>query len=220
LIQAATKLPGNSFHITVSGDTAEAILLHTPSNKFVLINGMKDGSALRSFLDERLPFYDRIPDMILVQPSSISPDSLVGIPITKVKGEIYITGQIQSDTLHTWIDSGNGDTFSMNIGDQLDLGSGIILSILETGEKSSLTQISLGDYRINIGFGELKHPGLCMANILISDQGHTECANTQLLVTPARDWKSGNHIDISSMDWVKLAIQDDSLFISAPKGTK
>jgi hypothetical protein len=220
LIQTATRLPNRLLQLTISGDRAETILIQTPSNQYILINGMKNGSMLRSFLDDRLPFYDRIPDSILILPSKNRPDGLKEIPIAKVDQKVFIVGQAGSETVQDWIGPDPANSLSLKHGDQLDLGNGITLKVLAFDEESSLTRIIFGKNRIHISYGELKHPEICMANILISDQAHTECANTQVLVTPARDWNTGNHIDISSLNWVRLRIRGDDLFISAPNHLK
>jgi competence protein ComEC len=55
----------------------EAILIHTPDNKFALIDGGLDATALATELDTRLPFWQHTLDMVVM--TSPRQDELVGL---------------------------------------------------------------------------------------------------------------------------------------------
>jgi len=213
LIQAASRLPNKKLQITISGPEAKSILIQTPDNQFILINGEKDKVKLRTFLDSSLPFYNRRPDAILVLPSGNSPDGIADPSISGKNSHIYLAGNPQSDVIAVLREENLGEVHNVLVGDRLEIGDGIQIEVLSIGEDSSLTALSWASNTMNIAFGEVDSPILCHVNILISDKAHPECASTKVIVSPGRDWKSENHVDLSKNDWVKLIIDDSDLWI-------
>ena len=213
LIQAASRLPKDKLQITISGPEAESILIQTPDDQHILINGQKDRMKLRGFLDSRLPFYNRRPGAIIVLPSENSPDGIVDPSISGKKSQIYFAGNPRSDELATIKEEKLAEVQNILIGDRLEIGDGILFELIFIGEKNSLSTLSWASYRMNIAYGDVTSPLLCQSNILISDKAHPECTSTQVIVSPGREWKSANHIDLTSSEWVKLIIEGSDLWI-------
>lgn len=147
--RAAADLPDGKLHLTLldvgSGD---AVLIESPTGRFVLLNGGPSSIALSDALGRRLPLFPRALDVVLV--AGDADDQLMGLagiadrfPI----GALLIAAPPSGRPFAAIVEdvSRAGRPFApIAPGGRLDLGGGAHLEVLATGEHGSVLRLVHG----------------------------------------------------------------------------
>ena len=147
---------------TIIGNRVHAILIQTPAHQDILIDGGPSPQAIGLELGEKLPFWDRTIDLvILTHPHT---DHLIGLVEVlqryKVKQVLYPDLDYDSPLYDEWLSLIKEKDIKYTIaqaGQQIDLGEGVVIKVLnpqepplsdtqsDTDNNGAVLRLSMGD---------------------------------------------------------------------------
>jgi len=166
LVWRATLLaPDGRLHLTVldvgSGD---ALLVQSPTGRYLLVDGGPSPSQLSDALGRRLPYGERL-DWLLVAGGSEEqlaalPALIERVPPEEVLWAGPITGSQAARRLQELFSQGQIQPVPAESGHILDLGDGARLEVLAVGPRGATLLLEWGDFRallpLGIDFDSLK----------------------------------------------------------------
>ena len=137
---AATTMPDDNLRISfLDIGQGDAILIQTPAHQNILIDGGPSPQAISLELGKKLPFWDRTIDLVvLTQPHADHVTGLVEVlQRYKVKQVLYADLDFESDIYDEWlrlIKEKNIKCTIAQAGQQIDLGKGVVIEVLNPPE--------------------------------------------------------------------------------------
>jgi len=137
---AAATMPDDNLRISfLDIGQGDAILIQTPAHQDILIDGGPSSQAISLELGKKLPFWDRTIDLVvLTQPHADHVTGLVEVlQRYKVKQVLYADLDFESDIYDEWlrlIKEKNIKCTIAQAGQQIDLGKGVVIEVLNPPE--------------------------------------------------------------------------------------
>ncbi len=153
LWRAALSLPDGRLHLTfLDVGSADAVLIRTPSGRWVLINGGPSANTLSEALGKRFsPFEQRL-DWLIV--ASTQQDQLAGLPWVLERyppRAVLWAGLPQashaSQTLDRWLTDQRIPVTFAEAGQVLDLGQGAQIEVIASGRRGAVLLVSWRSFR-------------------------------------------------------------------------
>jgi len=160
---AAATMPDDNLHVSfLDVGEGDAILIQTPAHQDILVDGGPSPQAIGLELGEKLPFWDRTIDLvILTHPHT---DHLIGLVEVlqryKVKQVLYPDLDYDSPLYDEWLSLIKEKDIKYTIaqaGQQIDLGEGVAIKVLnpqepllsdtqsDTDNNGAVLRLSMGD---------------------------------------------------------------------------
>lgn len=133
---AVLSMPDNKLHVSILDvGQGDAILIQTPNHQDILIDGGPSPKAIDLELSKQLPFWDRTIDLvILTQPQADHVSGLIEVLQNYKVTQVYEPAiDYESNTYRQWlglIETKDIKHENVNAGQQIDLGDGIMLAVL------------------------------------------------------------------------------------------
>jgi competence protein ComEC len=132
-------LPDGRLHVVfLDVGQGDAIFIHTPSGRQVLIDGGPSETVLLSQLGRQMPFWDRTLDVVLLTHPDL--DHITGlVPVLEryqVETVIHRQVELDSETYDYWlqlVEAEGADVYRGEIGLQLNLDRGLEMLVLHPG---------------------------------------------------------------------------------------
>lgn len=156
----AVDAPDGKLHITLlDGKNAGAVLVETPSGRFLLINGGEDRNELVSAVHRQLPVHHRKVDLlVLAAEKSSGLLALTGaLPLMDIGNVLQVGPLPESRTAEGFFavaESGGVTIRNANPGDRLNLGGGAALVVEQASEKQRLLSITWQDFSLLLVYGD------------------------------------------------------------------
>lgn len=143
-------IPDGNLHLTLL-DSEGTVLLQTPGGNTVLVGGGSSPSHLNQVLGQMLPPHDYALNLLIVgSPTRDDLNGLTGvlkrIPVEMVLWGIDLEANQTTATVHALLVENGASRQSMQAGQSIDLGDGIILSVLRVGERGSVLWLEWGNF--------------------------------------------------------------------------
>ncbi len=133
---AILNFPDDKLHVSVLDvGQGDAILIQTPAHQNILIDGGPSPSAIDLELSEKLPFWDRKIDLvILTEPQADHVTGLIEVLRKYTVYQVYETGlDCESTAYQQWLDMTKTQSIKREIAysqQQIELGEGIRIQVL------------------------------------------------------------------------------------------
>ncbi|MBE3037932.1 MAG: ComEC/Rec2 family competence protein, partial [Chloroflexi bacterium] len=231
------RAPDGRLHLTVlGGEDGPAVFLQTPGGSNLLVNGVKESSALSSALGRRLsPLTRQLGVLILTDPA---PGIMAGLPAALERfpaQQAYISQGLPASSalagLQTSLKQQNTLVNVLEMGQVLDLGSGIRLRALDSSEQGMALLLEYGSFRALLpgGFSlaglekRTDWPGKIDLLILnqkdLPDQPAASWSqfpvtavvfsgNKPATIAPASTW-----LDLAQRDWVSIVTDGQKMWV-------
>ena len=157
--RAAAAVPDERLHITfLDVGSADAVLIKTPTGKYVLINGGPSVTTLADELGRRLPTFNRKLDWLIV--ASTEEDDIAALPrvIERYPPDAVLwsgntqasfsSGVLNEDLVVSDINVLNAEPEQV-----LDLGDGSTLRVLTAGPRGAIVLVEWGNFRALLPIG-------------------------------------------------------------------
>jgi beta-lactamase superfamily II metal-dependent hydrolase len=156
--QAAFALPDGRLHLTLLSSAPPAsLLVQTSTGRAVLINGGADSPQLSQSLSQKLPFFSRRLDYLVVASTDKNalqalPAVLNNLPTAAVLWNRSLTNSQAAQNLEISLNDNTIPVTLMSTGDSLDLGDGAQLIVLEADESGTLLLLYWRSFRALLPF--------------------------------------------------------------------
>jgi len=151
--------PDEYLHLTLL-DAAGTVLIQTPNGHAVLIGGGPSNAQLRQNLDQMLPAQDRSIDLLVV--GSTTQDDLVALsgmiaysPVERTLWGVDVEANTTTRVLFGHFLDNNVPMIQLEVGQCVELGEGIILRTLWTGEKGALMWLEWNNFSALLPTGKI-----------------------------------------------------------------
>ena len=157
--RAALSASDGCLHLTLLDvGTGDALLIQTPSGRYVLINGGPSASLLSDGLGRRLaPFHRELDWLIVASPTrdqiDALPRTLERFPPNNVLWAGPSSADRSVDYLRETLTIMGVPIALAENGHTLDLGDGAALSVLATGKRGAILLLEWGDFRALLPLG-------------------------------------------------------------------
>ena len=157
--RAAVAIPDRLLHITfLDVGSADAVLIKTPSGKYVLVNGGPSVTTLSDELGRRLPSFNRKLDWLVV--AGTEEDDVAALPrvIERYPPDAVVwSGNTQasfsSRVLNEYLTVQSIPVENVEANQVLDLGDGATLRVLTTGPRGAVLLIQWQSFRALLPIG-------------------------------------------------------------------
>jgi len=157
--RAAVAIPDRLLHITfLDVGSADAVLIKTPSGKYVLVNGGPSVTTLSDELGRRLPSFNRKLDWLVV--AGTEEDDVAALPrvIERYPPDAVVwSGNTQasfsSRVLNEYLTVQSIPVENVEANQMLDLGDGATLRVLTTGPRGAVLLIEWQSFRALLPIG-------------------------------------------------------------------
>ena len=157
--RAAVAIPDRLLHITfLDVGSADAVLIKTPSGKYVLVNGGPSVTTLSDELGRRLPSFNRKLDWLVV--AGTEEDDVAALPrvIERYPPDAVVwSGNTQasfsSRVLNEYLTVQSIPVENVEANQMLDLGDGATLRVLTTGPRGAVLLIQWQSFRALLPIG-------------------------------------------------------------------
>jgi competence protein ComEC len=157
--RAAVAIPDRLLHITfLDVGSADAVLIKTPSGKYVLVNGGPSVTTLSDELGRRLPSFNRKLDWLVV--AGTEDDDVAALPrvIERYPPDaVAWSGNTQasfsSRVLNEYLTDQSIPVENVEAGQVLDLGGGAMLRVLTAGPRGAVLLIEWQSFRALLPIG-------------------------------------------------------------------
>jgi competence protein ComEC len=186
---AAFRVPDGRLHLVfLDAGSADAVLIQTPSGRFILVNGGSSPSNLASDLGRRLPAFDRRIDWLVVastqeQQVSALPRILDRFPLENVLWAGNLDASLSARELDLWLAENRISVTPAFSNAILDLGEGARLEVLSVSPRGAVLLVEWQGFRALLPVGlnldtlaELKD-GKAIGSVtalLLADSGSTQ----------------------------------------------
>ena len=138
--------------------SGEAVLIQSPTGRFVLINGGPSPLRLSDSLGRRLPFFHRQLDYLIVSgPGEGKLDGLPRVVEQYPPGEVLWAGPSSADygarRLRQVLEGQGVSITPAETGQTLELGAGANLHVLVAGKRGAVLLLEWGDFRALLPLG-------------------------------------------------------------------
>lgn len=179
--------PDGRLHLTLLDiGSGEALLIQSPTGRYVLVNGGNSPSRLSDGLGRRLPLFDRRLDYLLVaapgdEQIGALADTLLRFPPVAVLWAGPTAGNTEARFLQRALSERGLRVQAAESGQVLELGGGARLEVLAVGSRGAVLLLEYGNFRallpLGIDFELLEtlqdHPRLAEpAALLLADSGY------------------------------------------------
>lgn len=185
--RASTTEGDGKFHVIfLDAGSADAVLIQTPEGRNILINGGATASDLSTELGNRLPFFSRKLDWLII--ASTQEDEVAALPrvVERYKPEnVLWSGNEQASfsarLLDQYFSSENIPVTRAEVGQKLELGGGASIEVKAAGPRGSVLLIQDGSFRalLPIGVDDSTFESLEYGNVigkvdvlLLADSGY------------------------------------------------
>ena len=157
--RAAVSLPDRRLHVTfLNVGSADAVLIQTPSGKYVLVNGGPSVTKLSDELGRRMPVFNRKLDWLVV--ASTDENQVAALPRILDRyppDQVLWSGNAQASfsslVLKEYLTTNQIPIMSAKAGDVLDLGDGGTLKVLTVGMRGAVLLIEYKNFRALLPVG-------------------------------------------------------------------
>ena len=157
--RAALSVPDNRLHITfLDVGSADAVLIKTPTGKYVLINGGASVTNLSDELGRRLPAFNRQLDWLVV--ASTEEDDVAALPRVIERyppDQVLWSGNreasFSSRVLNEYLSLQDIQVTNAEPEQVLELGAGATLRVLTTGPRGAVLLIEWNNFRALLPIG-------------------------------------------------------------------
>lgn len=157
--RAAFAAPDGRLHLTfLDAGSADAVLIQTPTGRYVLVNGGLSPSRLSDALGRRLPPYTSRLDYLVI--ASTQEDQVGALPRTLERfppQAVLWAGKVEASYSARQLDEWLADqpiTLTRAVpGSGLDLGQGARLTVLATGPRGAVLLVEWGGFRALLPIG-------------------------------------------------------------------
>jgi len=157
--RAAISLPDRLLHVTfLDVGSADAILIQTPSGKYVLINGGASVTTLADELGRRLPVFNRKMDWLVI--ASTDEEQVAALPRVLERyppDAVLWSGNDQASfsslVLKEYLTVNAIQVKNAEVDDVLDLGDGGTLRLLTAGSRGAVLLIEYKNFRAVLPVG-------------------------------------------------------------------
>jgi competence protein ComEC len=157
--RAAAAVPDERLHITfLDVGSADAVLIKTPTGKFVLINGGPSVTTLADELGRRLPTFNRKLDWLIV--ASTEEEDIAALPrvIERYPPDAVLwSGNTQasfsSGVLNEYFTGSDINVLNAEPEQLLELGDGATLRVLTIGPRGAVLLVEWGNFRALLPIG-------------------------------------------------------------------
>jgi competence protein ComEC len=157
--RAAAALPDQYLHITfLDVGSADAVLIKTPTGKYVLINGGPSVTTLADELGRRLPAFNRKLDWLVVagtdeEDVAALPRVIERYPPDAVLWSGNTQASFSSGVLNEYLATSDIDVLNAEPEQVLDLGDGATLRVLTTGPRGAVLLVEWENFRTLLPIG-------------------------------------------------------------------
>lgn len=153
------NLPDGRLHVTfLNVGTADAVLIRTPNGRSILINGGSSPSLLSDQLGRRLPPFERELDYLVI--ASTQSNQLKALPTIlhrfPPKSALWAGSRdasYEAAELNKWLTDHAVRIKFSEVGDELDLGEGARLRILDVSTRGSVLLVEWKTFRAVLPIG-------------------------------------------------------------------
>jgi len=138
--------------------SSDAVLIKTPTGRFVLINGGASPSALADALGRRIPPFSRGIDYLVV--ASTQENQVAALPRTleQYRPKLVLwsgnnQASFSSQLLGTWLTQNRVPLRLARPGDALDLGGGAKLTVLAVSARGAILSVEMGGFKALLPVG-------------------------------------------------------------------
>jgi competence protein ComEC len=157
--RAASTIPDGHLHMTfLDVGSADAVLIKTPTGKYVLINGGPSVTTLADELGRRLPAFNRKLDWLIV--AGTDEDDVAALPrvIERYPPDAVLwSGNTQasfsSGVLNEYFAVSDINVLNAEPEQVLELGDGATLRVLTTGPRGAVLLVEWGNFRAVLPIG-------------------------------------------------------------------
>ena len=157
--RAAMAIPDRLLHVTfLDVGSADAVLIKTPTGKYVLIDGGPSVTTLSDELGRRLPAFNRKLDWLVV--GATEEDDVAALPrvIERYPPDTVLwsgnrEASFSSRVLNEYLSLQNMDVIDMEPDQTLDLGGGATLRVLTTGPRGAVLLLEWNNFRTLLPVG-------------------------------------------------------------------
>lgn len=151
--RVAVAIPDQLLHVTfLDVGSADAVLIQTPSGKFILVNGGPSVTTLSDELGRRVPAFNRKLDWLVV--AATEEDQVAALPRVieryRPDGVLWsgnVEGSFSARVLDDFISLQDIPVTLAEPDQILDLGEGATLSVLATGPRGSVLLLEYKNFR-------------------------------------------------------------------------
>lgn len=157
--RAALAAPDGRLHLTfLNVGSADALLIHTPGGRHILVNGGPSASLLSDGLGRRLPPLGRRLDWLIVastQENQVSglPRVLQRIPPEQVLWAGNLEASYAARNLDAWLTEEGIPVTRAKTGMELDLGEGAVLRVLNVNTRGAVLLLEWRTFRALLPVG-------------------------------------------------------------------
>ena len=157
--RAAVAIPDRLLHITfLDVGSADAVLIKTPSGKYVLVNGGPSVTTLSDELGRRLPSFDRTLDWLVVagteeEDVAALPRTIERYPPDAVLWSGNTQASFSSRVLNDFLSMSDILVTNAEPEQVLDLGEGATMRVLTTGPRGAVLLIEWESFRALLPIG-------------------------------------------------------------------
>ena len=157
--RAAFAIPDGKLHITfLDVGSADAVLIQTPGGRHILINGGPSTSMLSDELGRRLPLLNCDLDWLVI--ASTQENQLSGLPrvVERITpANVLWAGNVEASysarNLDAWFLEENILVTRAETGEELALGEGAVLKVLNVNSRGAVLLIEWNDFRALLPIG-------------------------------------------------------------------
>jgi competence protein ComEC len=232
------RAPDGRLHLIVlGGEDGPAVIIQTPGGANLLVNGVKESSALASALSRRLsPLTRQLEGLVITAPAGgvmkALPAALERFPAKQGYISQGLPASSALDDLKTNLEEQNIPVSPLDAGQVLDLGSGIKLRALDSSEQGMALLLEYGDFRALIPGGSslasLERrsvwPGKIDLLVLTPEDLADQTAGwyqfpAEVVVflgnEPAALDDASTWLDLAQHDWVSIATDGEKMWVEA-----
>jgi competence protein ComEC len=159
LWRAASSAPDGRLHVSVLDvGSGEAVLIQSPTGRYLLVNGGPSPSRLSDALGRRLPLTHRLLDYLVVaSPSELGiaalPRTIERYPPDNVLWAGPTHGTRAARNLQTALNAAEIRSTPAEAGQTLHLGDGALMHVLTVGDRGAVLLLEWGNFRALLPVG-------------------------------------------------------------------
>lgn len=216
----AAGVPDGRLHIHLGSEkSAGAVLLESPTGRFVLVNGGEDSDDLVAFAGRRLPFMRHVLDVLLLAPgSSADIKALPGALQQLSPGWILTAGELgdtgSADAILAAAGKAQIRVVTGIPGDTLDLGEGAELQLISIGDESRVIRVDWQDFAMLLVYGDELTERLPGANVVYTRENANQPEFTQQpQVWISGDGETRDATGIESHGWLEISTDGQNIWV-------